>query len=410
MTPEGWRELTFGDAVGLNSESLKATDDPEMVIQYLDIAGIPQTGQLGELKEMTLRTAPSRAKRIVSSGDTLVSTVRPYLKAFAHVSDAPDNMIASTGFAVLSPKSGTDANFLYQAVLTDDFVGFLKDRMKGSNYPAVNASDIAHAPLLLPPLPEQKKIAAILGSVDEAIAATQAVIDQTRKVKQGLLAQLLTRGIGHTRFKKTEIGEIPEEWEVATCGTVCSKVTDGEHLTPNFIEAGQPLLSAKDVREFGADFSDPKYVASDDFEKMQLRCNPEYGDVLVVSRGATIGRTALNTTTRRFALMGSVILLKPDRNKVSGTYLANMLRFRRIQNGLLKLSGSSAQQAIYLKDIKGQLIPLPPGKEQEQIDSILSSIDDQIGKGLTLVAQVDQIKAGLMQDLLTGRVRMKGAA
>ena len=75
-------------------------------------------------------------------------------------------------------------------------------------------------PLLLPPLPEQTKIAAILSSVDEAIAATQSVIDQTRKVKQGLLQDLLTRGIGHTRFKQTEIGEIPEAWEVKRLDSV----------------------------------------------------------------------------------------------------------------------------------------------------------------------------------------------
>jgi type I restriction enzyme S subunit len=74
--------------------------------------------------------------------------------------------------------------------------------------------DVLKIKVALPPLSEQKKIAAILSSVDEAIASTQAVIDQTRKVKQGLLQQLLTCGIGHTKFKESVIGKIPETWEV----------------------------------------------------------------------------------------------------------------------------------------------------------------------------------------------------
>ncbi|MDZ7778956.1 MAG: restriction endonuclease subunit S [Gemmatimonadota bacterium] len=81
--------------------------------------------------------------------------------------------------------------------------------------------DLMGERLLLPPLPEQRKIAAILSSVDDAIAATRKVIEQTERVKQGLLQTLMTRGIGHTRFKQTEIGEIPEEWEVVTLEDVC---------------------------------------------------------------------------------------------------------------------------------------------------------------------------------------------
>ena len=180
---------------------------------------------------MKFAEAPSRARRVVRSGDTLVSTVRPYLRSFAFVSHATENMVASTGFAVLTPKSGVDARFLYQTVLRDSFAQSLTDRMKGSNYPAVNSSDIAEVNLPVPPLPEQKKIAEILGSVDEAIQATQAVIDQTRKVKQGLLRRLLTRGIGHTRFKQTEIGEIPEEWKVRSVGQLF-EVQLGKMLSP----------------------------------------------------------------------------------------------------------------------------------------------------------------------------------
>ena len=89
--------------------------------------------------------------------------------------------------------------------------------------------------LPLPPLPEQKKIAAILSSVDEAIQATEAVIEQTRRVKDGLLQDLLTRGIGHSRFKQTEIGEIPESWEVQLLDTVGSREVAVTHRASDIL-------------------------------------------------------------------------------------------------------------------------------------------------------------------------------
>ena len=111
-----------------------------------------------------------------------------------------------------------DGGFLYQHVLSDAFVEFLKPRMSGSNYPAVKKDDVEAYTLSVPPLPEQRKIAAILSSVDDAIEKTQAVIDQVQVVKRGLMQELLTRGLPgrHTRFKQTEIGEIPEKWSLAT--------------------------------------------------------------------------------------------------------------------------------------------------------------------------------------------------
>jgi type I restriction enzyme S subunit len=111
----------------------------------------------------------------------------------------------------------------------------------GSVQAVLNIGAIKRLKILVPPLIEQKKIAAILGSVDEAIGATRAVIEQTRRVKQGLLQQLLTRGIGHTRFKQTEIGEIPEAWEVVELDDVIhGKPTNGRSPKASNVPPGTP--------------------------------------------------------------------------------------------------------------------------------------------------------------------------
>ncbi len=143
-----------------------------------------------------------------------MSTVRPYLRNFARVTEAPPNLVASTGYAVVRPTNGVDGRFLYQHILSDPFVEFLIARMTGSNYPAVKGNDVEAYTLSLPPLFEQRKIAAILSSVDDAIEKTQAVIGQAQVVKRGLMQDLLTRGLPglHAQFKQTDVGEIPEAW------------------------------------------------------------------------------------------------------------------------------------------------------------------------------------------------------
>ncbi|MBE2941295.1 hypothetical protein HPK04_11805, partial [Anoxybacillus flavithermus] len=111
---------------------------------------------------------------------------------------------------VLRPKENTDFDWVFYSLVHKNVIPFIN----GGTRAKLNQSDLRILPIAIPPLAEQRKIAAILSSVDEAIEKTEAIIEQTEKVKKGLMQQLLTKGIGHTKFKKTEIGEIPEGWEV----------------------------------------------------------------------------------------------------------------------------------------------------------------------------------------------------
>ena len=187
-----WRASTLGSLAQVNPEQLGSRTDPDYLLEYLDISAIEQPGVIGDTRTLRFEDAPSRARRVVREGDILVSTVRPYLRNFARVRQALDNLVVSTGYAVVRPGDGVDGRFLYQQILSSGFVEYLKPRMSGSNYPAVTAHDVRAYPLFLPPLPEQRKIAAILSRMDDAIEKTRAVIDQARIVKRGLMSVLLT--------------------------------------------------------------------------------------------------------------------------------------------------------------------------------------------------------------------------
>ena len=220
----GWRSTTLGELAQVNPEQLGSRTDPSYVLEYLDIAAIEQPGVIGRSRTLEFSEAPSRARRRAREGDILVSTVRPYLRNFARIRESTNNLVASTGYAVVRPGDRVDGSFLYQHVMSDGFVEFLKPRMRGSNYPAVKGADVEEYTLSLPSLAEQRKIAATLSSVDDAIEKTQAVIDQVQVVKCGLMQELLTRGLPgrHIQFKRTGIGEIPDEWQVVELASVAS--------------------------------------------------------------------------------------------------------------------------------------------------------------------------------------------
>ena len=190
--PDGWRPAYLGDLARVNPEQLGSRTDPDHLLEYLDITAIERPGVFGSSRTFRFSEAPSRARRLAREGDILVSTVRPYLRNFARIREAPDNLVVSTGYAVIRPEDGVDGGFLYQHVLSARFVEFLKPRMSGSNYPAITADDVEAYPLFLPPLPEQRKIAAILSSVDDTIEENQTIMDRLRVLKIALMSTLLT--------------------------------------------------------------------------------------------------------------------------------------------------------------------------------------------------------------------------
>jgi type I restriction enzyme, S subunit len=189
---------------------------------------------------------------------------------------------------------------------------------------------------------------------------------------------------GSNQLIERDLLPLPESWIRARLCTLVTRVSDGEHFRPKVVSEGVPFLSAKDVREDGVTFENVLFVTEEDAARFRKRCNPEPGDVLIVSRGATVGRSCIVETQRTFCLLGSVILLKISA-LISSRYILWMLKSGEAFHLLKELSGSTAQQAIYLRDIKELLVPLPPLAEQHRI---VAKVDE-------LMALCDQLESRL---------------
>lgn len=175
-----------------------------------------------------------------------------------------------------------------------------------------------------------------------------------------------------------DLPELPDGWEWIHLDEISNKITDGEHIRPKVQNEGVPFLSAKDIHNDEIIFKNSLFVSLSDAKKFWKRCNPELGDILVVSRGATVGRCSIVKTERNFCLLGSVILIKSPK-LLNNKYIVFLLKSPFTNRILLGLSGSTAQQAIYIRDIKNTAIALCSFEEQlqivEEIESRLSVTD-----------------------------------
>lgn len=216
--------MKLGDVVQINPESV-GRGYPHSEIQYVDISSVG-TGTMSGFTAMPIAEAPSRAKRIVRSGDTLLATVRPNLRSFCYLRNPPSNAVASTGFAVLRATEKIDKRFLYFTIINQSFTDFLCANVKGAAYPAVDTETIARAEIELPDLPTQRRIASILSAYDDLIENNTrriAILEEmARRIYEEWFVRFRFPEHEKVRMVESELGLVPEGWEVTTIGNIAS--------------------------------------------------------------------------------------------------------------------------------------------------------------------------------------------
>jgi type I restriction enzyme S subunit len=270
---------------------------------------------------------------------------------------------------------------------------------------------------------EQSRIAAVLDTVDEAIAKTEAVIAKLRQVRDGLLHDLLTRGLdqhGQLRdpiahpeqFQDSPLGRIPREWDVTTLGNSIATTFDYRGRTPLKIGmawgGGEiPALSAMNVEMGKINFEkETNFGSSALYDRWMTQGHTEKGDVLITME-APLGNIAQIPDTNRYILSQRVVLLRPKQNKLTKDFLAIQMAGTRFQKELVKHSSGST--AVGIQRAKLELIDIAvPQSTNEQVAIALNinTADSQIVSVERELDKLKNLKSGLMTDLLTGRVRV----
>jgi type I restriction enzyme, S subunit len=219
--------------------------------------------------------------------------------------------------------------------------------------------------------------------------------------------------VTHTRFKKTQLGEIPQDWNIVKLDEVSTKIIDMDHKMPKKSDHGIPFVSVGYLGKNKSPFldirnndEDLEFISEEDYEYYSKRFNAEYSDLLI-SRYGTIGVTKMINTKAKLLASYSIALIKLNKNLVVPLFLTYFLNNSIVKKQVLFMTQISSNTNLGVLDIKKIRICVPTVEEQHKIASIISTIDMNISKEQDRKYKLEHLKRGLMQKLLTGKIRLK---
>ena len=331
-------------------------------------------------------------------GDILISVRAPV----GDVNIANSEYCIGRGLAAIRPNSkNTVSLFLYYTLNHSKVV--LERISTGSTFKAIGKEQLYGLKIPFPKIKEQQKIAEILSAADGAIQKVNEQITLTEQLKNGLMQKLLTRGIGHTRFRETEIGEIPEDWsslelnEVAqrfvSGGTPSTKNkgywnghihwTRGANLTNHYLTNGE-----KTITDEGLKYSSSNIVKS--------------GNLLVATR-VSVGNVSINQID--IAISQDVTGIILDKTRMTEDFL--YWYFKYTKDTITAYNRGSTIKGITRNDFQKLKITVPPISEQNKIADMLNTAELKNKFLSEKMVQLTKLKNSLMNDLLTGKVRVK---
>jgi len=392
--PEEWEVVRLGDESV--ADLIMGQSPPSSTYNNTGI-GLPFLQGNAEFGEMypTPVLSCSHPIKIAERNDILLSVRAPV----GDVNIAPFKSCIGRGLAAIKPKSNKlDYLFLFYCLKFRSRL--FKSISMGSTFKAIRKEEVKKFQIPLPPLPEQQKIAEILSTVDQAIEKVEESITKTERLKKGLMQELLTKGIGHKEFKDTEIGRIPKEWEVkkvidlfkvetgTTPSTKQKEYWDGGHInwiTPADMSKLNGKIYIKDSE---------RKITEKGLKETNLTLMST-GSIIISTR-APVGYVAIIEGNATFN-QGCKGLIPKNTNEINPEFYTYYLLSKKTT--LEHSSGGSTFKELSKNTLEKFKVPLPPLPEQQKIAEILSTVD----KRLELLRE----KKGLMNDLLTGKRRVK---
>lgn len=391
--PEEWEVKKLGDIFNLRNERFNPLENKN--VRYIALEHIEQcTGRIIEIGNSDKTTS---MKTNFKRGDVLFGKLRPYLRKFWF---AEFDGVCATEILPLIIKQNNIPKFGFYIIQQDRFIEYTNQSSFGTKMPRISWNDIKEFSIPVPSILEQQKISLILSSVDEQIENTDKLIEKIKELKKGLMRRLLTKGIRHDRFKDTEIGRIPEEWDINKLSNVGEIITGN---TPKTAENENYGLEYMWVSP--ADMGESKYIIKTNkmLSKLGLEKTRKLpkGSILVTCIGSTIGKIGIAgyqlSTNQQ---INSIVCVPCFDNEF--IYYAIDFNF----NNYMSYISTQAIPIINKTTFSDFQIQIPTLAEQKHISSILSSVDEQIGKHEAKKEKLQELKKGLMQKLLTGSIRV----
>jgi type I restriction enzyme S subunit len=408
ILPADW-QVTPIHKVTVRTSQRDPRKQPDKTFRYVDVSSVDSTlCKVRNANEIIGSEAPSRARKDIRANDVLFATVRPTLKRVALIPPALDGEIASTGYCVLrANRERVEPGFLYNCLLTDWLIDAMGKLERGANYPAVRDSDVFNAQIPLPPLPEQRKIAAVLGLVQRAIEQQERLIALTTELKTALLHKLFTEGLRGEPQKQTEIGPVPESWELVPLGSL-AKVGNGS--TPKRDKVGYwhggaiPWLNSTKIHErfiTGAD----QFVTDLAIKECHLpRVKPNSLLIAITGQGKTLGNSAL--VLFETCINQHLAYAQFSTTKVLPEFVLWFMQTRYEHLRSISQAGGSTKGALTCGYLKTYLIPIASLGEQREIADVLAALDKKRNDQKRKHAALTALFRSLLHHLMTAEIRV----
>lgn len=405
----------------INDEALSETTDPDFELQYIDIGNVDSNGNVHEVANYRFENAPSRARRIVRDGDVIISTVRTYLQAITAIANPPENLIVSTGFAVVRPSAGKlDVGFCKYALREPRFLQEVITRSTGVSYPAITSLDLADIPIFVPPLPEQRAIADYLdretARLDSLIAAKERLLELLAEKRRAVITHAVTRGLNADvplRDSGVEwLDKVPTHWSGSMLKRwVETKITDGPHETPENVENGIPFVSAEACQNGRINF-DSRWgnISRETHERYSKKLLPRRNDIFLVKSGATTGKVAYVDTDIEFNVWSPLALVRANTKMILPEFLFVTMQSDYFQKQIQMTWSAGTQPNISMGTIEELYVVAPSVDEQKNIlkklDVQLKNIDRLSILANKTIEHLHERRAALIAAAVSGQIKV----
>jgi len=399
-----WKKVRLGEIVQINPESL-TKQFPFQMIDYIDISSVG-TGELRETSQYLIHEAPSRAKRLVRAGDTILSTVRPNRRSFLFLKNPKENQVVSTGFAVLRPTEHIHPRYVYYLISNQSFTDYLVSQEQGAAYPAVSMDSIKNALVLLPDMRTQEKIADILGTIDDKIELNIKInktIDETIMTLYKYwfieFGPFKDRG-----FEVSELGMIPKGWKAGTLGEVIELQNGYAFKSKEWKREGIPVIKIKNIVPPFINKEDAAYVDPSLFHQLD-RFKITQGDLLIGLTGAEIGKCGIYYFEEPALLnqrVGKFYSSVHEMNTLPFVYA--MTRLPDFRQKILDRSTGSAQPNVSADEIKKMKIVLPPDDILKEFIRFISNYYAMMIQNANENDRLKKLQNALLPRLLSGEM------
>ena len=402
--PLEWKNQRFGDACDRVNDSYQPVNDgdtPYIGLEHLT-PGFPSF--VGRGKESEVKSSKTAFK----AGDILFGKLRPYLRKGAQ---ADFDGVCSTDILAFRTKEVCEADFLKFIIHSDEFVAHAKSTTSGVQHPRTSWSSLREFRLSLPPPPEQKKIAHILLTVQRAIEVQNRIIQTTTELKKALMHKLFTEGLRGEPYKETEIGLIPESWEVLPLGEFFQIkhgfAFDGEFFMPSgdyilmtpghFHEEGGFRDQGEKTKFFTGDIPQDYVLAKDD---LVVAMTEQKSGLLGSAAFVPEGNRYLHN--QRLGLIGDL-----DTKQLSKRYLFHIFNLPHVRVEVAKTSTGSKVKHTSPTKLRAVKAGIPPTlDEQEEIASALSTPQQKMNAAASKKAQLLDLFRTLLHELMTAKTRV----